>query len=969
MEPSKSDTAAVADGRACVRRHFRVVVAGTISTVFAAWLWFRPGGAPAAEVASDVGLLAASLTAGWACLRRTLTGGSSRRGWRLTALSCLLWSGAQATWTVSQLVFHRALPFPSPADVAYLGAIVVGIAALFAFPSAPQALPHRLRSLVDGLIVGLALLLIGWVTVLASVVHSSPATVPWHRALTLAYPLGDIARMSVALMVVAGARRSARNLSLLATGLGVLAVTDCVYAYGLNANTYRTGDLLDAGWMVAFLLVALAASSPASADDDAARPFRAHIVGPYLPVVAVGVVLGTGWLHGARLSGFEMWNAVAVVALGAVRQVLTHLENLTLTSQLEAGVEEIRRREGQLNEAQSLARLGSWEVDLASGEVTASETLYHIAGYESGGIEPNLESFRALVHPDDLDAYKRSLSEALASGRGGSLDYRSVGPDGRVTWKQSRFEVITQSDGRHSHLRGTSQDITERKQAEQALRQSDERLRCVVEASPLAIIEFEPGGAVRFWNPAAEAMYGWAGTEVEGQPPPFSTPDGSGRFDELFRRVLAGEHIHNVELVRRRKDKETLHVSVSMAPLWGPDGDVVGVSSAGLDITRQRQLEDELGQAQKMEAVGRLAGGIAHDFNNILTVVIGQAEMLLEEIDPVGPEAVRVSAMRRAARRAAELTDQLLTFSRRQVRMGEPADLNAVVASMEPMLGSMLGEHVELVVRLCEGGLIVPADRSQIEQVLLNLVVNARDAMPAGGRLTITTAAASVPSGPAQAVLRVADTGTGMEEETRARVFEPFFTTKPEGEGTGLGLSTTYGIARQHGGAADVSSVPGAGSVFTVSLPVIGPTFPRLAKPAVKERGDARGTVLLVEDEATVRALAFEILVLHGHLVLQAADGAEALAMAQAHPGTIDVLLTDVVLPQIPGPELARQLVAACPGLQVIFMSGYAERHLAGVERHDVRFLAKPFRPADLATGVAEAVVSARMSMEPTAAA
>jgi nitrogen-specific signal transduction histidine kinase/ActR/RegA family two-component response regulator len=404
-----------------------------------------------------------------------------------------------------------------------------------------------------------------------------------------------------------------------------------------------------------------------------------------------------------------------------------------------------------------------------------------------------------------------------------------------------------------------------------------------------------------------------------------------------------------------------------MAPLRDSSGNIVGVTSAGLDITHQRRLENELRQAQKMEAIGRLAGGIAHDFNNILTVVVGYGEMLLGEVDVQSQVGQRVQAMHEGARRAAELTNELLTFSRRQVVTGEPADLNAVVAAMRPILERIIGEHIELRFGVGDDPLCVAADRSQLEQLLLNLIVNARDAMPGGGALTITTASAAALSGPTTAVLRVTDTGVGIDEDARDRIFEPFFTTKVEGEGDGgigLGLSTVYGIVAQHGGDLDVSSVPGAGTVFTVSLPLLssrpppGSATDRRSGPGAVVARPA--TVLLVEDEASVRLLTREILEVHGHLVIEAADGAAALSSAAAHAGPIDVLLTDVVLPQMVGPVLADRLLTERPGLQVVFMSGYAREHLAGVDLRDgAQFLPKPFRPADLAAAVAAALAAA----------
>jgi PAS domain S-box-containing protein len=506
---------------------------------------------------------------------------------------------------------------------------------------------------------------------------------------------------------------------------------------------------------------------------------------------------------------------------------------------------------------------------------------------------------------------------------------------------------------------GVSTDIRTLKQSEEALQRSEERLRGVLEASPLALVELSAEAEVVFWNQAAQRLYGWSLGEVEGRRPRFSLPDDEAAFDGLFERVMAGEHVLNVEVIRRRKNGTRINVSLSMAPLRDGTGRIRGVTSAGLDITHQCQLEADLRQSQKMDGIGRLAGGIAHDFNNLLTVVLGHAEQLLVELPTESSAAERVRAVQRAARRAADLTDQLLTFSRRQVPAGEPTDLNDVVASMESMLARLSGEGIELRVSLGAGPLVVAPDRLQLQQVVLNLVDNARDAMPHGGTLSITTETASALFGPSTALLRVSDTGVGIDAATRANMFEPFFTTKDETKGTGLGLSTVYGVVTQHGGGVDVASRPGTGTVLTVSLPLV-PTKSSSEPSEATGGGVVRtGTVLVVEDEADIRDLTREILELHGHVVVEAVDGEGALAAAEAHAGPIDVLVTDVVLPHLlGGPELAERLGAVHPGLQVVFMSGYADQHLAGLQGREARFLAKPFRPDDMAAAVAAALVA-----------
>jgi signal transduction histidine kinase len=378
-----------------------------------------------------------------------------------------------------------------------------------------------------------------------------------------------------------------------------------------------------------------------------------------------------------------------------------------------------------------------------------------------------------------------------------------------------------------------------------------------------------------------------------------------------------------------------------------------------------RAAEEQLRQAQKMEAVGRLAGGVAHDFNNALSVILSYAEMLKEELEPGDPKRETVGEICLAGWRAASLTRQLLMFSRQQILEPAIVDLNTVLSSMERMLRRVLGEDVELVTRPAKTLGKCKADPSSIEQVIMNLVVNARDAMPTGGKLTLETANVTLDDSDASqhggatagphVMLAVTDSGTGMDRATQARIFEPFFTTKAKDKGTGLGLSTVFGIAQQSGGSVSVYSEPGLGSTFKVYLPCVDAGVQRKHVVRPSAAGGSE-TVLLVEDEGPVRVVAHEILRRHGYTVLEARDAIAALAFGDKHPGTIDLLLTDVVMPQLSGPELVKRLLVMRPGLRVLFMSGYTDD---GVVRHgildsEVAFVQKPFTPESLARKVRE---------------
>jgi nitrogen-specific signal transduction histidine kinase/CheY-like chemotaxis protein len=389
---------------------------------------------------------------------------------------------------------------------------------------------------------------------------------------------------------------------------------------------------------------------------------------------------------------------------------------------------------------------------------------------------------------------------------------------------------------------------------------------------------------------------------------------------------------------------------------------------AMMDVTRRKQLEDELRQAQKMEAVGRLAGGVAHDFNNLLTIIMGRSALLLGRLKADDPNRKSVELIQKTAGRAASLTGQLLAFSRKQVLQRRVLDLNATVAEMSDMLRRLIGEDVDLLLTLGPAAGRVNADPGQLEQALLNLAVNARDAMPSGGTLGVETDRVELGPAPPDrpeallpgpyAVLRVMDTGVGMDAATQAHIFEPFFTTKEPGKGTGLGLSMVHGVVRQHGGAIRVRSVAGGGTTFEIYLPQVETAAPSssTADDAGSRPATGQETILLVEDEEDVRALAREVLERQGHSVLEAGDGVQALKQYEAEGERIDLILTDVVMPRMSGRELVDRVRAMRPSMPVLYMSGYTEdailRH--GVRDSSMLLLGKPFTPADLIGKVRE---------------
>ncbi len=507
-------------------------------------------------------------------------------------------------------------------------------------------------------------------------------------------------------------------------------------------------------------------------------------------------------------------------------------------------------------------------------------------------------------------------------------------------------------------------DITERKRHEFEL----SRLAAVVASSHDAIISLTPEGLVLTWNHGAERIFGYPAGEAAGQPFLFLSPtDRQTEAPALLQKVVHSETVENLETVCVKKDGVRVYIALTLSPIKDADGQVVGISTVARDITESRHLEEVLRQTQKMEAVGQLAGGVAHDFNNLLGVILGYTGLMLDRLPANDPERKSIEEIQKAGDRAALLTRQLLAFSRKQVLQPKVLDLNSVVASTEKLLQRLIGEHIELLVVLNPDLGRVEADSGQLEQIIMNLAVNARDAMPSGGKLTVETSnveldaeyAAQHPSTQTgtHAMLSVTDTGCGMDASTKAHIFEPFFTTKDFGKGTGLGLSTVYGIVSQSGGSVWVYSEPGIGTTFKIYLPCVD-LVPEAAPPNGEAETVRRGwqTILIVEDDAALLQVTHQSLQQAGYTILTAQNPAEAIRISGAYPGSIHLMMTDVVMPGMNGTHVAAQLSALRPEMKVLYVSGYTDdtilRH--GVLEPGLSFLQKPFSPATLIRKVCE---------------
>jgi len=526
-----------------------------------------------------------------------------------------------------------------------------------------------------------------------------------------------------------------------------------------------------------------------------------------------------------------------------------------------------------------------------------------------------------------------------------------------VYWLSAAAKIVTAmaSVGTAVVLVIAADDIVDfvRTAREAASRRGNERFRALIQATPMPIISSDLEGKVTAWNPAAERVFGWRADEVLGKPAPIVPEDKADERLDLPAKTRSEVVTVGLETTRINKEGLRFPVSISAAPIVDEHG-TVGVVAVIEDISDRKKTEEQVRQAQKMEVLGQLAGGVAHDFNNLLMVMGGCSELLDKSLPAESGARMYLDQIQRTAEKAATITKQLLAFSRKQVLEIRAMDLHEALVASEFMLPRLLGSDIELTFQHQATHSWILSDPTQVEQVLMNLAVNSRDAMPQGGRLTVSTRNADrVPDGEGDAgiqswvVLEVKDTGTGMDEQTRTRIFEPFFTTKVAGKGTGLGLATVYGIVKQSRGQIHVNSEPGKGTRFEIYFPAAAPRAPKPASDTPQASTVDVGidtTILVADDEAALRHALVEILRTSGYRVLEAESSLQALEMAENHGGRLEILLTDIVMPGLRGPELARRVAKVHPEVQIVYMSGYAEGFPEAQLPANSTFLQKPFR-------------------------
>jgi len=713
----------------------------------------------------------------------------------------------------------------------------------------------------------------------------------------------------------------------------------------------QTG-LVGTGVGANYLDVARSASGPYSEEAKAASSGIKAVLDGSLPQFALEFP--------CHSPSQQRWFLLTVspIAEIPIKAVVSHLD-ITCRRHME---DKLRDSEDQFQELARHLHQVLWTIDAKEDKIVYVSPGYEkLWGRSCQSLLDNPQAYLEGIHPLDREMMIREKAAMHETGHI-DVEVRILRPNGSVRWVWIQGYPVRNPQGQFVRFAGVVEDITDRK----ASQDTEARLAAIIECSNDAIVSFTLEGVVVTWNHGAERLYGYLADEIVGRDISLlHTPDNYQEYLDIKDRVKMGERISSYDTKRLRKDGTLIAISLTISPILVKSGEIVGVSKIAHYITRANRLEEQFRQAQKMEAVGTLAGGVAHDFNNLLTVINGYSDLLIGQLKPDDPMRTLLAEIHKAGERAGTLTRQLLAFSRRQVLEPKVLNLNAVVTDTERMLRRLIGEDIILTTVLDPALKPVKVDPGQIQQVLVNLAVNARDAMPQGGRLNIETCHVTldefyrethpdVQPG-AYSMLAVTDTGTGMDEAIKARIFEPFFTTKELGKGTGLGMAVVHGVVKQSGGHVEVYSELGRGTAFKVYFPIATEPLPvGKSSPSPLKMPTGTETILLVEDEDAVRALSRHVLQSCGYTVLEARDGWDAILVAQAHQGRIHLVVSDVVMPHLGGRQLAERLEELRPGLKTLFVSGYTDdavvRH--GILEADVAFLQKPFTPTALARKV-----------------
>lgn len=922
------------------RLDFMALMLGLQLCVYAAWQFFRfePAGLSRPLVGDlfFVPLSALAVWSAWRASRRCLAGSRLRRGWLLIALGWASWAAGNAAQTVYEA--RGMVTSPSVvADVFYLSSIPLMFAGLLSFPSVVRDRGERLRYLLD-----LAVVTLAGAAVVFYVVLSGEATAHEGgllKAVSVASPVGHLMILfGVASLLLRGTVPSARRaLLLLVSAAFLYVVGGVVYGYVSVHGGYHGGDSVDSLYMVAVSLFVLAAAAQERV-IEAERVVASNAQGNWLLLTAAIGGLAT-LLYAERHDGLSPAYTLVVIvavmaALALLRQFLGRRDLGRALAQAEAANERVRGAfEG--------AATGMALTDPAGTMLAANPAYAKMLGYSPS----ELVGMRLadLVHPDDramvAEGHKR-MAAATETRRPG--EFRQLRKDGEAIIGRVTVSPVRAEDGSLVHILAEVEDVTELRRVEAELGESHELHRVIVDSSLDGLVVSNLDGTVRFVSPAAGDASGYRADELVGSYfLDFVHPDDQPAALATVAAALSGEPQSLLRVRLNVKDGSVRLWDVKIGVGRSLSGEPCFLVANLRDVTDQVELEEQFRQSQKMEAVGRLAGGVAHDFNNLLVGIRGYNELALLKIGD-GPGSAEIGGSIAATEKAAGLTAQLLAYSRRQVLDPNVFDLRDAIAEMTGLLRRMINGTIELVTTLPDQPALVYADRSQIEQVLMNLSLNARDAMPSGGRLTIEVA---VDAAEQQARMLVTDDGEGMDAKTVAQIFEPFFSTKGAA-GTGLGLSIVHGIVNQSGGQIAVESEPGQGTTIAITLPLAEQEQTQTQTETPPSSHTRRGeTVLLVEDDPIVRDVVSSMLTQRGYSLCVAASGEEAVALAQTQPASFDLVVSDLVMPGLNGRQTAEAVCAYQPQAKVLYISGYTDDEAVQVGGYEpgIAFLQKPF--------------------------
>jgi PAS domain S-box-containing protein len=948
-------------------RKAAILAAAILVVAHLALLAFRYGAHFASRWSDWIGAAAVILAAAasWSASRRS--GPFGKRVWRLVSFSMALSLLAQVGYTYYFDYLHAPAGTLWPSDVLFFFWPVPAMMTLFLSPRDPESGFRWLRLCDFAQVCSLVLALELSQLYVPSRWQSSGRAMEF-RTFYVGLAFFGLLALSFLIRALLTQYRTARAFFFrMAWFFFAFAITSGATLYTFATGTHRAGTWTGLLWTVTYcLLVVIAATwdgaeqSPLETTDFFAPGMQ--LLAQFSPLLIPAIVFPLVLQIAQEQFFWSIFLVMASFAAAAGRLFVVQSQLLSSSQELQKNLSLLQGiTEGTTDAVFAKDLQGRYLMINSAGARFLGRSVEEVIGKNASELF-SPESGRQIFERD------RAI---LQSGE--TSTYEEVGiSDGVARTYLSTKGPYRDATGRVVGLLGISRDITDRKRAEEEIHKSEQRLRIHVEHTPLAVIEWDLNFRVVAWNAAAERIFGFSREQAMGQHVTFIVPPAfRQQVDQVWQGLLGqkgGARSTNDNITKAGR---TISCEWYNTPLVDESGRVFGVASLVQDVTERVALEEKLHHAQKMEAVGRLAGGIAHDFNNILTVIMGYSQILTDGV-PVASRLMDATVqIRTAAERAEEITRQLLAFSRKQMLSPRPIDLNNVMMNLDTMLRRLIGDDVAIETVPGRDLGTVKADPGQIEQVIMNLAVNARDAMPSGGTLTLETANAELddayarehpPLQPGRYVmLAVSDTGIGMTADTQAHIFEPFFTTKEVGKGTGLGLSTVYGIVKQSGGYIWVYSEPDRGTTFKVYFPWVDQPAEDVRaerRPAGMQRGTE--TILLVEDNEQVRELTCEVLADSGYKVLAAASPAEGIALCRTNHPDIHLLVTDVILPGMNGPQLAEQVKQISPRTRVLYVSGYTSNAIVhyGVLDAGLWFLAKPFSLSELVAKVREVLDS-----------